>query len=62
MPQELRGLFTVLCPKCRQLAPTFVNGRFEWHCSHRKATVRETEGKRIYSLGEDSAALAEIRG
>lgn len=58
MPQELKGLFTVLCPACRERAPIFVGHQFEWRCSHRKATVRETKTRRILSLNKDSVALA----
>lgn len=50
MPQELRGLFTVLCPRCRYREPVFVSGGFRWNCPHRHATVLEMNDRLIVAL------------
>lgn len=50
MPQELKGLFTILCPACRERAPVFVGNRFQWHCLHHHATVEETNDRRFVTF------------
>lgn len=57
MPQELKGWLTVLCPACRVRGPALIGKALEWHCPHRKTTVRETNARRFVTLGKDSVAL-----
>lgn len=54
MPQELKGLFTQLCPACRYREPVFVSGGFRWHCPHRHASVFEMNNRRILTLKRGS--------
>lgn len=60
MPQQLKGLFTALCPRCRESAPVFARGQFEWKCSHRQVSIRESVTHRFLTLGKNSAALSHL--
>lgn len=58
MSQQLKGLFTALCPACRERGPVLKGNAFEWECAHRQATVIETETRRFLTLGKESLALS----
>lgn len=55
--QKLTGLFTILCPACRERGPVSTGKGFEWSCVHRKVTVVETQDRRFLTLSETSEAL-----
>lgn len=57
MPQKLKGLFTILCPSCRERAPVLTDGRLEWRCLHRQTIVRETSSHLLLTLGKHSSPL-----
>lgn len=52
MPQELKGLFTILCTACRFRAPVFVGNKRQWNCPHRHATVMEMNDRHIETTEE----------
>jgi len=55
--QKLTGLFTILCPACRERGPVSTGKGFEWSCVHRRVTVVETQDRRFLTLSETSEAL-----